>query len=496
MVDGNQFRDAMQKAVQKEAKQKKIESKLIDPRYRGYQRGLLNSEKSYSMQLFRRISEKAWLINVVIGHIIDKVIPYMRPESARGSRYFTIELKDTDQKLTAPLKKRAQEIQEFFMETGWKKNLKREDDLTHYTKKILRDLLTLDQTAAEKVKTFGGDLYEFYAIDAATILRCTEEGYEGNDKINFVQMIQSQIVSQYNADQILFQFDNPRTDVMHFGYGYSKIEQCVGLIISSINTFAYNAGAFTEDKLPRGMLLLNGDIGMEEVEEIEDYLIDVMGPDGISGASGRWGIPIIPSGKGGDKSSISWQPMGNSNQEMQYSRWQDFLNMGIAAIYGVDIESTGIKSEKGAKIMESGSAEAHKYSDDKGIGNALTFLERHFQSYLDDIDSQFRFVFHGFEQDDAKEMRDAVKSELESSKSLNELRIEKDLKPVPFKFADVPGLQNPQYLQAYQAETGAEQPEEGPGDEPGQEDQGPDEFDEGFEDFEKSLGIDEVTIII
>jgi len=497
MVDGNQFREAMQKAVKKDQRKEELKSKLIDPRYRGYQRGLLSPEKSYSMQLFRRISEKAWLINVVIGHIIDKTIPYMRPESARGSRYFDIELKDPDKKLTDKLKKRAMEIQEFFLQTGWDRlNPDREDDLPHYTKKILRDLLTLDQVAAEKVKTYSGDMHSFYAIDAATILRCTEEGYEGDDKIKFVQMIQSQIVSTYHAGQIIFQFDNPRTDVLHYGYGYSKIEQCVGLIISSINTFAFNAGAFTEDKLPRGMLLLNGDIGMEEVEEIEDYLIDVMGPDGISGATGRWGIPIIPSGKSGDKSSISWQPMGNSNQEMQYSRWQDFLNMGIAAIYGVDIESTGIKNEKGAKIMESGSAEAHKYSDDKGIGNALTFLERHFQTILDEIDPQFRFVFHGFEQDDAKEMRDATKSELESSKSLNELRLEKDLKPVPFKFADVPGLQNPQYLQAYQAEVGGGEEEGAPGGDPGAEDQGMDEFDQGFDDFEKSMNNDIITIVI
>jgi hypothetical protein len=287
----------------------------------------------------------------------------------------------------------------------------------------------------------------------------------------------------------LFQFDNPRTDVKHYGYGYSKVEQAVELIVSSINTFAYNAGAFTEDKLPRGMILLSGDVGMEEVEEIEDYLIDVMGPQGIYGASQRWGIPIIPSGKSGDKSSIQWQPMGNSNQEMQYSRWQDFLNMGIAALYGVDIESTGIKSEKAAKILESGSAEAHKYSDDKGIGNALTFLRRHFQNILDDIDPEFSFVFHGFEQDDAKELREATESELKTYKSLNEIRLENDLEPIDAKWADIPGAQNPQYVQLYQNEAGIGE-EGAPEGEPG------DEFDQGFDDFEKSVNDNVVTIVI
>jgi len=490
VVNREEFQKALNKAKTKQNRDEKFTSKLIDPRYRGYQRGILNPQQHYSMELFRRIAEKAWLINVVIGHIIDKTIPYMNPLTDKGRRGFEIVLKDPDAKMAKAQKKRAKELQEMLLKTGWDNSLKHEDDLPTYTKKILRDLLTLDQVAAEKLWSRGGDLLAFEAIDAATILRCTEEGYDGDDSIRYVQMIQSQVVSQYQSHQIILGYDNPRTDVKAYGYGYSKIEQCVGLVISSINTFAYNASAFTEDKLPRGMLLLNGDVGFEEVEEIEDYLIDVMGPDGIAGATKRWGIPIIPSGKSDGKSSITWQPMGSSNQEMQYSRWQDFLNMGIAAIYGVDIESTGMKNEKGAKIMESGSAEAHKYSDDKGIGNSLTFLSRHFQGIIDDVDPIYKWRFIGFEQDDAKELREATSAELSSNKSLNDVRLENDQEPVDFKFADVPGIQNPQYLQAWMAEAGLQQ--EGEQD----PDQNNNEFDQGFDDFEKSVKDDIVTIVI
>lgn len=488
-MDPKEFRKALMKAQTKKDSKEKFKSKLINPRNQGYQRGLLFPQKTYSMQLFRRISEKAWIINVVIGHIIDKTIPYMRPVTDKGRRGFAIELKDPDSKMTDKQRKRSKEIQEFFLKTGWDNSLQHEDDLPAYTKKILRDLLTLDQTATEKLWSKGGDLLSFEAIDAATILRCTEEGYDGDDKVRFVQRIDSTVVSEYNGQQMLFQFDNPRTDINAYGYGYSKIEQCVGLIIASINTFAFNAGSFTDDKLPRGMLLLNGDMGFEEVEQIEDYIVDTMGPGGVAGANNKWGIPIIPTGKGGDKASITWQSMGNSNQDMQYSRWQDFLDMGVAAIYGVDIESTGIKNEKGAKIMESGSAEAHKYSDDKGIGNSLTFLERHFQNFLDHIDPDYKFVFHGFEQDDAKELREAKTTELATNKSLNEVRRENDQDPIDMKYADAVGIQNPQYLQAWMAEMGLDQPE---GDQEDQQDT-TDEFDD---EFGKSMKDDVLTITI
>ena len=480
--------DEMKKAMNSIARRDKFKSRMYDPRYSDYSRGLMSSQRRYSMRLFRRISEKAWLLNTVVGHIIDKTMPYMRPLSEKGKRGFAIELKDIEAKATAADKKKAKEIEAFILATNSPKisgdkaiSKGHEDNLVMYTKKILRDLLTLDQTATEKLWTKGGELIAFEAIDAATIIRCTEEGYEGDNDIRFVQAVDDQVVAQYTHPQMLFQYQNPRTDILHYGYGYSKIEQCVDLIVSLINSFNFNAGAFVEDKLPRGMLLLNGDVGFEEVEEIEDYLIDVMSPGGVTGAVSKWGIPIIPTGRAGDKASITWQALGSSNQDMQFSRWQDTLYMSIGSVYGIDIESMGIKSEKGAKLIESGSIEARKYSDDKGIGNALMFLSQHFQDYVDNIDPRFKIVFHGFEQDDAKETIDGIKTELETYKSLNEIRKENDLKEHDEDWANVPGLQSPQVLQAWQ---GANQPEQG-------EEQG---FGDEFGDeFAKS--IDEVVRI-
>lgn len=492
--------DMFQKAIMQEKRRDtRFKSKLLNPRYRGYQRGMIRPDKHYSMKLLRRVGEKAWLINTIVGHIIDKVTPYMRPMTARGRRGFAIELKDPEKKMTASSSKRAKEIQQFFLQAGWGNGIEHEDDLIHYTKKILRDLLTLDQVAAEIVWTRGNQIYGFEAIDAATIIRCTEEGYDGDDKIRFVQMIDSQVVTQYTARDIIFQFQNPRTDVNSYGYGYSKVEQAIDLIISLINSFNYNAGAFTEDHLPRGMLLLNGDIGFEEVEEIEDYLIDVMSPDGISGAAGKWGIPIIPTGKGGDKASIQWQKLGESNQDMQFSRWQDTLYMATGALYGVDLESIGIKSERSARLIDSGSTEARKYSDDKGIGSALTFLERHFQKFLDQMEPEFSFVFHGFEQDDSEELRKTTKSELETYKTVNDVLKENDQPTVDFEWANVPGIHSPQIAEIYKSEkdaAAANNTEEPDDDDPDIEVDNESDDDLSDDDMEKSIAKDRITIVI
>jgi len=492
VIDKDMFKAIVERDKKNLKRQQKQEARMINPRLNGYQRGLLNPNKVYSARLFRRVSEKAWLSNACIGHIIDKTIPYTMPVAYGGTRGFAIELTDKDKKISPKQKKRAKEITEFFLQTGWDRSDRHPDDLNHYVKKILRDLQTLDQTATEKVPYIGGGLAYFLAIDAATIVRCTEEGYDGDDKIKFVQQIESQIVAQFTENQLMFQFDNPRTDIENFGYGYSKIEQCIDLFVSSINSFKFNADAFTEDNLPRGMLLLNGDMDMDAVEEIEDYIVDTMSQIGQNGGS-KWKIPIIPTGQSGDKSSIQWQKMGETNNDMQYAEWMDFLTTGICAIYGVDPESLGLKTKQSAKIMESGSAEGRKYSDDKGIGNAIIFLSRHFQSMLDDIDPEFRFVFHGFEQDDAKELREAITSELSSTMSLNDMLREKD-KPIMdaklYPWAEVAGMQNSEYKELYINGATSD-------DETGQEDQQQepayDEFDEGFG---KSIKDNVLTITI
>jgi hypothetical protein len=472
---------------------------LYHPFYNNYAlgRNVRQPFRSLDYKILRRVAQKAWLINTIIGHISDKIVPYMKPIGDKGRRGFNIVMKDYD---GAPKKddlKRIRSITEFFMNTGWGKDPNRDDDLVSYTKKIVRDLYTLDQVATEVQKKRTGEPFAFWALDAATIARCIEEGYDGDDKYKYVQMIDEMVVAKFSAEELIFQFASPRTDIEATGYGYSKVEQAIDLVVSLINSFVYNAGSFTDDKLPRGMLLLNGDAGFSEVQEMEDYLTDVMSSP--TGPLGKWTIPIIPAGGGKEgQRSLEWIQMNSSNQDMQYSRWQDTLYMSIGALFGIDVESMGIKSEKSAKIIESGSAEARRYSDDKGVGSTLTFLERHFQKILDMIDPTLKFVFVGFEQDDSKEVQEAEESALRTKKSLNEIRKADDLEEIKEPWANVPGIGNSQIYQAWaMAQQQQEQPEDQGDEDMGDfgDDSGDDEQQIPDNIFEKSIN-DEIVIVV
>ena len=106
-------------------------------------------------------------------------------------------------------------------------------------------------------------------MDPATIYRVNEEGCEGDDSIKFIQEIDMVTQATYAEEDLVFDYMNPRTDIDHFGYGYSAVEQAVDLIVSMINTFMFNSGAFTEDRLPRGMIMLTGDADQGDVMALE-----------------------------------------------------------------------------------------------------------------------------------------------------------------------------------------------------------------------------------
>jgi hypothetical protein len=461
-----------------------IKTEFYHPLYKyyGLNRNVRNPVRSLDYRVLRRVAEKAWLINTIIGHIIDKVVPYLQPKTDKSRRGFSIEMKNKEGAPNAEDKKKIKAYTDFYLNTGFVIDPEREDDLISYVKKILRDELTLDQVATELQRNRKNDIIAFWAVDSGTIVRCDELGYEGDDKIRFVQMIDERVVAKYGMKDMIFQYSNPRTDIYNYGYGYSKVEQAISLIVTLINSFAYNAGAFTEDKLPRGMLLLSGDASVEVVEQIEDYIIDVMSSP--SSPLGKWSIPIIPAGMGGKEGSknIEWVPLNHTNQDMQFSRWQDTLYMSVGALYGVDLESMGIKSEKGAKIIESGSKSAREYSDDKGIGSALMFLKQHFQRIQNQIDPEFSFVFHGFEREDTESAMKSEESALKTKKSVNEIRVENDLPKIKEDWADVPAIGHPSIIQAFMASKN-QQPEEDQGFDYGEEENK--ELTE--EDFTKSL---------
>lgn len=399
----------------------------------------------------RRVAKKAWIINICIKNVQDRIRPFLKPSTNRNFRGFVIHKVGEDVISAAgKTSKERTAIEKFLMNCGTDKDSDR-DDFQSYCIKLIRDVLEIDEGATEIAYTKGGKPYAFFAVDGATIEKVLP-GQNNPYNIKYVQLINNIPQAFFPEGTMIFDCLNPRSDVRFSFYGYSPVEQAIDLITASINTLIYNAGFFTENKLPRGMLLLDGNASQETVEEMEDYLTDIM-----SGSpSNQWRVPIVPAGSGnGENNSIKWVQLGGTNKEMEYQNWLDFLMSSIVALFGSSIDELGLHSQKSQPVFEHNSAPEIEASKSLVLGNILGYLQKHINKILEIVYPGYEFEFVGYERDDPKQMVDLAKAELESYKTLNEVRKEKGLKPLEGKWADECPA-NPQFTQMYQAASAQE----------------------------------------
>lgn len=399
----------------------------------------------------RAVAQKAWIINACINHIQKKIKPFLKVSSDRNARGFIIHKKNED--LTKGVKndKERERIQEFILACGNYEDTDR-DDFTKYCTKLIRDELTLDQIATELQYNKKGDVCAFFAVDSATIERVVADDKIKTD-FRYLQIVDGMPAAGYTADTMIFDFENPRTDIHHSQYGYSYVEQAVDLITSVINTFVYNAGNFTENKLPKGMLLLNGDANSDRVAEMEDYIAEIMS----GGPLNQWRIPIIPSG--GKDDSIDWKPLAGTNREMEFQGWLDYLTSGVVAMFGCSMDELGIQSQKSQAMFENGGKDRIAASKSLLLGDLLTFLESYMNKIVKRINSDYVFEFVGYEKDDPSTIADLDEKECRTWKTINEKRAEKGLEPIDLNKinngADLPmNVQMVQIFQANQANQG------------------------------------------
>lgn len=415
--------------------------------YRG-SRNIIEPNRSIDYSVLRRISEKAWLINAIIGHLSRQVQPFLKPSTDNNIRGFQIRLKDKGSTPSAEDKDLIKRYTAFFVNTGFGDDPDREDKLVQHATKAIRDVYTLDQVTTELQRTKTRKAYAFWAVDPATILKCSEEGYYGNDRIKYIQQVQLQTTAMFTRDDLIFDYMNPRTDVDHSGYGYSYVEQAIELILAMINSFVYNSGFFTEDRLPRGMLLLQGDADTEEVEMMEDYLINIMS----GGPGSKWRVPILPAGASGTGDAgrkVEWVSLQGSNKDMEFSQWTETIWSSVSALFGVDLEELGIKTSKSGSVLGDNVGPKIDASKARGLATSLSFLESHYQKILDKLDPRFDFEFMGYERDDPSVKNSTREAELRTFKTIDEIRVESGLKPFKQPWSMIP--LNPYAVQLFQS---------------------------------------------
>lgn len=458
------------KAIQDDMRRKvRPKSAIIDPldTMGGYT-GLRTKPTAIPYTTLRRMANVP-AVSAIINTRLNQVARFSHRPRFDGDTGFRIALKDKKQQMTKAEEKRAYEIEEFFLKTGFAKNLVRKDNFNQFLRKIVRDTLTLDAMVFEKVPNFKNELAEIWAVDAATIelvvnnptgemdwdppvyVPQTRGGLKvGAKNIAYVQRVNGMVVAEYTEDELAYAVRNPRTDLDFTDFGLSELETLIEIVTGIVNGVKYNTSYFTHSSLPQGVLEIIGRYDDEDLESFKRHWKAL-----TSGAPGKWAVPVMAMEDG---QGVKFTPFKNSNKDMEFNQFLEFLFNIACAVYQIDPNEVGFKSWTSSRALQTDNTEAKmEESRDKGFIPLMTFLADTFNSEIVDlIDEEFTFEWVGLhEEDEDRKLEREIKRLQAGMVTVNMIRKEKDEEEIPEEWANAPA--NPQLLQVYMNEKQIEQ---------------------------------------
>lgn len=385
----------------------------------------------------RAMVEQTPILNSIVLTRIRQVNRFCRPRMGNAGPGFVIEHVDPKVELNDDQQRSIRLLTQFMINSGWeadprrRKRLKRES-FSRMMAKLVRDTLTMDacpiETEFKRDRDLGLD--GIYALDGATIRLCTEEGYQGDDEIFALQVIQGNIRTAYTYDDLVYEVRNPRTDVTACGYGLSETEMLIRVVTYLLNTMTYNGSFFDKNSIPRGILNVFGSFTGEDVAAFKRQWNAM-----VRGVTNAHNLPVLVSKD--LESGTNFTEIGGQLTEMAFGKWLTFLTSVSCAMFGVAPEEISMESFATTSRGLGGNDTEEKLvsANDKGLVPLLGFFEDVISDYvLNPFSPQYMFRFKGLDDEDQQQRWERQKLSL----TWNEMRSIDGMDPIEGPLGDAP----------------------------------------------------------
>ncbi len=370
---------------------------------------------------------KVPIIQAIIQTRVNQASAFATPQVHRFDPGFRIRMRDPEEKPTRADKKFIKQLEHQIMMSGVHKDARHHDSFETFLRKIVRDSLIYDQMCFEVQPGRDGRPAAWNAVDAATIRRADTRKLFPDDSVlgetKFVQIYDNTVIAEFSAEEMSFGIRNPRTDIRSQQYGTSELEMLVSTVTSILYAWNYNQNFFSQGTVAKGILNIVGSIPEQQLRAFRRLWYQQ-----IAGVENAWRTPITNAEK------LEWHNLQQSNRDMEFSAWMDFLIKVACAIYQMDPIEVNFKyGVGGAKSMFDSSNRAKlTESKDRGLRPLLRFVARELDKHIIwPIDENFTFEFVGLDSQTPKELADLNTQRVRTIYTLDEVRAENDLPPLP-----------------------------------------------------------------
>ncbi len=242
----------------------------------------------------------------------------------------------------------------------------------------------------------------------------------------WVQVIRGKIERAYTDDELKVGIRNVNTDIFNNGYGISELELLVGMITGHLNAEFYNQAYFTQGFSAKGILHIKAAINRRKLETVRTQWQHM-----LKGSRNSFQTPIFAGVE-----DVKWVPLTQNHNDIGFEGWMRYLVTMICSIFQIDPSEIGIhfkaEGSGGGLSDKSDTKEKISHSKDKGLYPLL----RHFENYINEsiikpFDARFVIKFTGLAEESKDEVVERQSKEVKFKKTINEVRGEDGLPPIP-----------------------------------------------------------------
>lgn len=376
-----------------------------------------------------------------------------KDEEAFAQKKYEMEQKRA--KLKQKQDKDIKDIAEFLKHSGM---VAEETDTTHkrwdldkFVTTLVEDRLIYNYMAVELIPTRDGTkLHHYYPLSAGTIKYVSataaanyqkllqqetmrrdamKKRFDPSKPLKYVQVVRGKIVAAFTEDELVFEAATPTVDPEDNGYAPGELEYLINTVTAHLYAEAHNRNFFTQGIGTKGILHIKGNnLSRAQLEAFKRQWFNQ-----VVNTRNVFRPPII-----GMAEDVKWVALAQSNREMEFESWMNYLIKICCAIYQID------PAEINFDISKSGSAsfgadkskeEQLKNSKDKGLKPLLDMIENiinnHILRYWDkNLADKYRFKFVGFDAESRQQEIDRLQKETQTWKTLNEARVEMGKPPI------------------------------------------------------------------
>jgi hypothetical protein len=383
------------------------------------------------------------IISSVLQTRINQVAAFAHPQSNRFGSGFVVRLRDRNARLTPAARKFCSQMEGFYSNTGVTDNPRGRDNFNTYLRKEARDTLIYDAHATEIVPNKKGLPCEFYAVDASTIrLAQSAKAHmdeELEDETRYVQIYDGTVIAEFTQNELCYGVRNPNTNIRLQGYGTSELEMLVETVTNLVNGFDYNARYFTQNSAPKGLINIKAGMSEKMLSKFKNQWYAM-----LSGVENAWRTPITNAEAG-----IEWINMQQSNQEMGFQAWIDLLIKCTCSVYCISPDEIGHpygNAGQTSTLSQGSNRDKIIESRERGLRPLLSHLAHSINTHIMwPIHEDFKFEFVGLDAMTRDQLAELNSKRVRSSWTVNEIRAEEDLPPLPDGKGDI--ILDPTWLQ-------------------------------------------------